>query len=63
MEAAHQYRDHSAHGDHSVHHGHDQDHDWSDESFVADWIERQEAHAAERRPLCGNMHGLPERLR
>ena len=58
MEAAHQHRDHGAHGEPSGHHGHGNDHDWSDESFVADWIERQEAHAAERRPLFARMRAV-----
>lgn len=58
MESEHQHRDHRAHGDHSEHHGHGQDHNWSDESFVADWIERQEAHAAERRPLFARMRAV-----
>src|SRR5215212_1577226 len=58
VEATHQHREHGVHGEHSGHHGHGNDHDWSDESFVADWIERQEAHAAERRPLFAKMRAV-----
>jgi tRNA (cmo5U34)-methyltransferase len=58
MEAVHQHRDHGSQDDHSGSHGHGGDHDWSDESFVADWIERQEAHAAERRQLFARMRAV-----
>ena len=43
---------------HGEGHGHPDDHDWSDETFVADWISRQEAHAAERRPLFAKIRAL-----
>jgi tRNA (cmo5U34)-methyltransferase len=58
MEPAHQHREHRAHHDQSGQHGHGSDHDWSDEAFVADWIERQEAHAADRRPLFARVRAL-----
>jgi tRNA (cmo5U34)-methyltransferase len=60
MQAAHQ--DQANHG-HQEHHGHGGDHDWSDEAFVADWIERQDAHAAERRSLFAKMRAvIPKEL-
>jgi SAM-dependent methyltransferase len=52
---AHSHTDHEhSHGhdshDHSHEHDHDhEDHDWSDEDFVASWIERQKERAPERR--------------
>jgi tRNA (cmo5U34)-methyltransferase len=39
-------------------HRHEDDNRWSDKSFVADWIERQEANAAERRPLFAKVRAL-----
>jgi tRNA (cmo5U34)-methyltransferase len=54
-------RHHEAHRGHDGHaevRGHADDHDWSDEAFVADWIERQEAHASERRPLFAKVRAL-----
>ena len=58
MEAARQHHEHGAHPDHAAGHGHGDDHRWSDESFVADWLERQDAHAAERRPLFARVRAL-----
>jgi tRNA (cmo5U34)-methyltransferase len=58
VETAHGHHEHQAHHDHAKQLGHGEDHDWSDESFVADWIERQEAHAAERRPLFAKMRAV-----
>src|SRR5215212_197529 len=58
MEAVGQNRDHGSQDDHSGNNGHGGDHDWSDESFVTDWIERQEAHAAERRQLFARMRAV-----
>ena len=39
------------HGHHDTGHGHghEDDHDWSDEDFVAGWLERQKERATERR--------------
>src|SRR5215203_4574679 len=59
METTHHGHDHREHVQRSGHHGHGEgDPDWSDESFVADWIERQEAHAAERLPLFAKMRAV-----
>jgi tRNA (cmo5U34)-methyltransferase len=58
MESAHQHRDHRTHGKHSGDGGHHEEHDWSDEAFVTDWIERQEAHASARRPLFAKMRAV-----
>ncbi len=52
MDANHQHHGHAAA------HGHADDHRWSDERFVADWIQRQEAHTAERRPLFAKVRAL-----
>jgi tRNA (cmo5U34)-methyltransferase len=66
MEITHRHQgheEHSGHHGHSGHLGHGGDHDWSDEAFVADWIERQEAHSAERRPLFAKMRAvIPKEL-
>ena len=58
MEATHQHREPGAPHDHAVGRRHEDAHRWSDNSFVADWIERQEAHAAERRPLFAKVRAL-----
>jgi tRNA (cmo5U34)-methyltransferase len=58
MESTRERREPGAHHDHAAGHGHGDDHRWSDESFVADWIDRQEAHAAERRPLFARVRAL-----
>ena len=58
MATAHQKHNHREHGGQSGHHRHGEDHDWSDESFVTEWIERQEAQAAERRPLFAKMRAV-----
>jgi tRNA (cmo5U34)-methyltransferase len=58
MEARHPHEGNRAHHEHAPgHQGADHDR-WSDESFVADWLERQEAHAAERRPLFAKVRAL-----
>ncbi len=48
---------HVGHEHHEGHLGHD-DHDWSDETFVAGWIERQEAQAPQRRHLFARLSAL-----
>jgi tRNA (cmo5U34)-methyltransferase len=58
METAHQHHDHRSHQHHAEPHGHGGDHDWSDEAWVTEWIERQEANAAERLPLFAKMRAL-----
>jgi len=57
MDAAqhHEHREHHAHADAR---GHADDHRWSDETFVADWIHRQEARASERRSLFAKVRAL-----
>ena len=55
MAATHEHREHQGH---SKQHGHGDDHRWSDEAFVADWIARQEAQSAERRPLFAKVRAL-----
>jgi tRNA (cmo5U34)-methyltransferase len=71
METAEKHGEHRAHDGQDAqhgqgqHHGHAEQHGhggddarWSDEAFVADWIERQEARAAERRPLFAKMRAV-----
>ena len=58
MDATHQHHEHREHHGHTAARGHADDHHWSDEAFVADWIERQEAHASERRPLFAKVRAL-----
>jgi tRNA (cmo5U34)-methyltransferase len=58
VDATHQEHGHRGHGEQTAGHGHADDHRWSDESFVADWIERQEASAAARRPLFAKVRAL-----
>src|SRR5205823_14669645 len=66
MERSHQHRGQTP--GHGAVHEHQENHDWSDEAFVADWIQRQEANASERRPLFAKVRalipkGLAERFR
>jgi SAM-dependent methyltransferase len=58
MESTRERHEHRAHHGSAAGHGHGDDHRWSDESFVSDWIDRQEAHAAERRPLFAKVRAL-----
>jgi tRNA (cmo5U34)-methyltransferase len=56
--ATHQHHEHAAHHDQAGQHGPEDEHRWSDESFVAEWIQRQETRAAERRPLFAKVRAL-----
>lgn len=58
MDATHRHHQHRAHDSHAKARGHADDHHWSDETFVADWIQRQEAHLAEVRPLFAKVRAL-----
>jgi tRNA (cmo5U34)-methyltransferase len=55
VETTHQHHDRRSH---EAHQGHGDDHRWTDEAFVADWIERQEASAMARRPLFAKVRAL-----
>jgi tRNA (cmo5U34)-methyltransferase len=58
VDAAHRYHEHRVDHDQAAASGHPDDHHWADETFVADWIERQDAHAAARRPLFAKVRAL-----
>src|SRR5207302_8269443 len=64
VDPKYEHREHRAHHDHAAAHGHTDDRDWSEETFVANWIQRQEDHATERRPLFAKVRALiPKGLR
>jgi len=66
VERSHEHHEQTA--GHGAAHEDQENHDWSDEAFVADWIQHQEAQASERRPLFAKVRalipkGLAERFR